>query len=55
MVDINKLDEMLSELVVLCDMEIKKAKEKNFFSKDLAEAASIILSVAYERVGNRDK
>ena len=52
---IEKTDEMLGMLVELAHNEVSKAKSKGFFSKDLAEACGVIISLAYGRWGNDDK
>lgn len=56
MIDIGKLDEMFVALAEMTDKELKKAKEKGYFSKDLAEAVAVVLSIGYMRVSkNGDK
>lgn len=50
-----KVDEMLDGLIELAYSQVKTAKAKNFFSKDLAEAVGVIVSLAYGRYGKNDK
>ena len=51
--EIEKVDEILKNLIELAHNESTKAKSKGFFSKDLAEACGIIISLAYGRWGNK--
>ena len=48
---IDKVDNALKNLVNLANNETEKAKTKEFFSKDLAEACGVIISLAYGRWG----
>lgn len=50
---INKVDEMLKDLVDLASTETTKAKQRGYFSKDFAEACGVIISLAYGRWGNK--
>ena len=52
---LEKADSILKDLMELADNQMKVAKAKNYFSKDLAEAIGIIVSLAYGRWGNNDK
>lgn len=51
---LDKVDEMLDGLIELAHNQIKSAKSKNFFSKDLAEAVGVIISLAYGRYGKKE-
>lgn len=51
----NKVDEILNNLIELAYIESERSLQKNFFSKDLAEACGIIISLAYGRYGKNDK
>ena len=46
-----KVDNTLKNLVELANTETEKAKAKGFFSRDLAEACGVIISLAYGRWG----
>lgn len=50
-----KVDHILDNLIELAYDESYKALSKNFFSKDLAEACGIIISLSYGRFGKNDK
>ena len=52
---LKKVDEMMEGLIELADNQMKSAKAKNFFSKDLAEAVGVVISLAYGRMGKNDK
>lgn len=52
---IDKVDKMLENLVTLASNETEKAITRGYFSKDLAEACGVIISLAYGRWGNNDK
>lgn len=52
---IDKVDKMLENLVALASNEAEKAVNRGYFSKDLAEACGVIISLAYGRWGNNDK
>lgn len=52
---LEEVDEMLIELIDLANAQMKSAKAKNFFSKDLAEAVGVVISLAYGRLGKNDK
>ena len=49
------VDEILTDLIDLAKAQMKSAKSKNFFSKDLAEAVGVVVSLAYGRLGKNDK
>ena len=49
--ELEKVDKTLANLVELAYSESEKAKSKGFFSKDLAEACGVIISLAYGRHG----
>ena len=49
---IDKVDQMLEDLVELASTEATKAKQRGYFSKDFAEACGIVISLAYGRWGN---
>ena len=53
--NIKKTDEILDNLIELAHSESEKAKSRNYFSKDLAEACGVIISLAYGRYGKNDK
>ena len=53
--ELKKTDEILNNLIELAYTESTKAKAKGFFSKDLAEACGVIISLAYGRYGKNDK
>lgn len=53
--NIKKTDEILNNLIELAHSESEKAKSRNYFSKDLAEACGVIISLAYGRYGKNDK
>lgn len=53
--ELKKTDEILNNLIELAHTESVKAKAKGFFSKDLAEACGVIISLAYGRYGKNDK
>lgn len=46
---IEKVDETLKDLVELSNKKTKEAISKGFFSRDLAEACGVIISLAYGR------
>ena len=52
---IEKTDKILENLIELAYNESERAKSRNYFSKDLAEACGVIISLAYGRLGNNDK
>lgn len=52
---IKKVDEILENLIELAHNESSKAKQRGYFSKDLAEACGVIVSLAYGRFGKNDK
>ena len=52
MTEKEKVDKALINLVDLAYTETEKAKTKGFFSKDLAEACGVIISLAYNRWKN---
>ena len=52
MTEKEKVDNTLKNLVDLAYSETEKAKTKGFFSKDLAEACGVIISLAYGRWRN---
>lgn len=52
---IEKTDKILENLVELACNESDRAKSRNYFSKDLAEACGVVISLAYRRWGNNDK
>ena len=52
---LKEVDEMLESLIELADNQLKAAKSKNYFSKDLAEAIGVVISLAYGRLGKNDK
>lgn len=52
---LKKVDEMLEGLIDLAHNQITVAKSKNYFSKDLAEAVGVVISLAYGRMGKNDK
>ena len=52
---LDEIDKMLNNLVELANIEIEKAKINRYFSKDLAEACGVIISLAYGRWGKDDK
>lgn len=54
-IKIKQIDDMLDGLIDLAYNQIENAKAKNFFSKDLAEAIGVVISLAYGRLGNYDK
>lgn len=51
---INKVDETLKDLVEISNKKAIEAKSKGFFSRDLAEACGVIISLAYGRWGKND-
>ena len=53
--EIERIDEMLLDLIDLAAEQLYNSKSKNFFSKDLAEAIGIVISLAYGRFSNNDK
>ena len=53
--EIHRVDMMLFDLIDLADAQMKNSKSKNFFSKDLAEAVGVVISLAYGRFGKNDK
>ncbi len=52
---LNKVDEMLEGIIDLAYNQVSVAKSKNYFSKDLAEAVGVVISLAYGRIGKNDK
>lgn len=52
---LDKVDQMLTDLIDLASTETTKAKQKGYFSKEFAEACGIVISLAYGRWGNNDK
>lgn len=52
---LEEVDEMLINLIDLAESQLKIAKSKNYFSKDLAEAVGVVISLAYGRLGKNDK
>lgn len=48
-------DEILENLIDLAYAESRNAKNKHFFSKDIAEACGIVISLAYGRYMKNDK
>lgn len=53
--DVRKIDEILDNLIDLAYAESINAKNKHFFSKDIAEACGIVVSLAYGRYMKNDK
>ena len=51
---LEKVDKTLENLIELAYNETEKAKARNFFSKDLAEACGVIISLAYGRINKND-
>lgn len=51
----DKVDKMLENLILLASNETEKAVIRGYFSKDLAEACGVVISLAYGRWGNNDK
>lgn len=49
------VDKLLIDLIDLAVIQMENSKAKNFFSKDLAEAVGLIISLAYGRIGKDDK
>lgn len=45
-----ELDMVYEDLYVLTKKQVDEAKLKNYYSKDLAEAVAVVLSVGYERL-----
>lgn len=52
---LKRVDDMLIDLIDLAEIQMQNSKSKNFFSKDLAEAVGVVISLAYGRFGNNDK
>lgn len=52
---IKEVDEMLIDLIDLAYSQVEMAKSKKYFSKDLAEACGVIISLAYGRMAKNDK
>ena len=52
---LSKVDEMLEGIIDLTYNQVSGAKSKNYFSKDLAEAVGVVISLAYGRIGKNDK
>ena len=52
---LKEVDEMLEGLIDLAHNQVMAAKSKNYFSKDLAEAVGVVISLAYGRLGKNDK
>lgn len=53
--ELERADKLLIGLIDLAEMEMENSKAKKFFSKDLAEAVGLIISLVYGRFGNNDK
>lgn len=53
--NINEIDKLLDDLIDLAQIQMENAKSKNFFSKDLAEAIGVVISLGYGRLGKNDK
>ena len=53
--ELKRVDGMLIDLIDLAEAQMQNSKTKNFFSKDLAEAVGIVISLAYGRFGKNDK
>lgn len=49
--ELEKVDTMLHDLIELANSQVESAKQRKFFSKDLAEACGILISLAYGRWG----
>lgn len=50
---LNKVDEILNDLIELAYEEVKQVKsKKGYFSKDFVEACGIVVSLAYGREKN---
>ena len=52
---LKNVDEMLMDLIDLAKSQMDIAKQKKYFSKDLAEAVGVVISLAYGRMGKNDK
>lgn len=52
---LSRLDDMLLDLISLAEIQMENSKSKNFFSKDLAEAIGVVISLGYGRFGKIDK
>ena len=52
---INEIDKLLDDLIDLAQIQMENSKSKNFFSKDLAEAIGVVISLAYGRLSKNDK
>ena len=50
-----RLDKILTQLVDLVETHTQEAVDTNMFSKDLAEAMCIVLSLSYGRWGSGSK
>lgn len=52
---LDKVDTILDNLIDLAYNESQNAKSKHFFSKDIAEACGLVVSLAYGRYNKDDK
>ena len=50
---LKEVDETLEMLIDLAHSQMQSAKAKNYFSKDLAEAVGLVVSLAYGRLGKK--
>lgn len=46
---LDKVDNILTNLVELANIESNKARDRGYFSKEFAEACGIVISLAYGR------
>lgn len=52
---LDEVDKLLMDLIYLAKVQMENSISKNFFSKDLAEAVGVVISLAYGRLGKNDK
>jgi hypothetical protein len=52
---LDKVDQMLMDLIDLASAKTTEAKQSKYFTKDFVEGIGIIISLAYGRWGNNDK
>ena len=50
--ELDRIDNLLLGLIDLAEIQMENSISKNFFSKDLAEAVGVVISLAYGRFSN---
>jgi hypothetical protein len=52
---LDKVDQMLMDLIELASVKTTEAKQSKYFTRDFVESIGVIISLAYGRWGKGDK